>query len=193
VIRRHYSVPWRVTREFARVRVGFAAYFTKFDPDFNCSHVVAEMWDSSAKRWRLVDPELDNLSIRENNIQFDVHDTPRDQFLVGGKAWQMCRAGQADPSKFGVSGFGDMKGLPFVRGNLIQDLAALNKMELLKLRPNPLATRGSLLMLAPAADAGTRRCRMPLPARPVPGALARRCTRPRRRPPAPGPRSSRQP
>jgi Transglutaminase-like superfamily len=121
---RHQGIP-------TRTRVGFASYFTKFDPDFNCSHVVAEMWESSANRWRLVDPELDDLSIRENNIQFDVHDVPRDQFLVGGKAWQMCRAGEADPNKFGVSGFGDMKGLPFVRGNLIQDLAALNKMELL--------------------------------------------------------------
>ena len=114
-----------------RTRVGFAAYFTKLDPDFNCSHVVAEFWDSGEKRWRLVDAELDVLTIQENSILFDVVDVPRDQFLVGGKAWQMCRAGESDPNRFGVSGFGEMKGLPFVRGNLIQDLAALNKMELL--------------------------------------------------------------
>jgi hypothetical protein len=121
---RHQGIP-------TRARVGFAGYFTKLDPDFNCSHVVAEIWDSSARHWRLVDPELDDRAIQENDIRFDVHDVPRDQFLVGGKAWQMCRASEADPNKFGVSGFGDMKGLPFVRGNLIQDLAAQNKMELL--------------------------------------------------------------
>jgi hypothetical protein len=114
-----------------RARYGFAAYFTRLDPDFNCSHVVAEFWDSSEKRWRLVDADLDELAIQENDIPFDVVDVPRDQFLVGGKAWQMCRAGESDPNRFGVSGFGDMKGLPFVRGNLIQDLAAQNKMELL--------------------------------------------------------------
>jgi hypothetical protein len=121
---RHHGIP-------TRTRVGFAAYFTKLDPDFNCSHVVAEFWDSKKRRWRLVDPDLDEQAIQENNIQFDVYDVPRDQFLVGGKAWQMCRAGEADPNRFGVSGYGDMKGLPFIRGNLIQDLAAQNKMELL--------------------------------------------------------------
>jgi hypothetical protein len=121
---RHQGIP-------TRVRVGFAAYFTKLDPDFNCSHVVAEFWDPSERRWRLVDPELDEYTIEENNIQFNVYDVPRSQFLVGGRAWQMCRTGGADPNRFGVSGFGEMKGLPFVRGNLIQDLAALNKMELL--------------------------------------------------------------
>jgi hypothetical protein len=121
---RHQGIP-------TRTRVGFAAYFTKLDPDFNCSHVVAEFWDSRERRWRLVDPELDELAIQENNIQFDVYDVPRDQFLVGGKAWQMCRDGASDPNRFGVSGLGNMKGLPFIRGNLIQDLAAQNKMELL--------------------------------------------------------------
>jgi hypothetical protein len=120
---RHQGIP-------SRARVGFAAYFTRTDPDF-VSHEIAEVWDSRERRWRLVDAELDNLTIEENNIQFDVYDIPRDQFLVGGKAWQMCRAGVADANRFGVSGFGDMKGLPFVRGNLILDLAAQNKMELL--------------------------------------------------------------
>ncbi len=121
---RHQGIP-------SRVRSGFAAYFTKLNPDVNCSHIIAEFWDSRERRWRLVDAELDELAIQENNIQFDVDDIPRDQFLVGGKAWQMCRTGAADPDRFGVAGFTDMKGLPFVRGNLILDLAAQNKMELL--------------------------------------------------------------
>jgi hypothetical protein len=53
---------------------------------------------------------------------------PRDQFIVGGKAWQMCRSGEQDPDKFGIF---DMHGLGFVRGNLVRDVASVNKMELL--------------------------------------------------------------
>jgi hypothetical protein len=120
-IARHQGIP-------TRTRVGFAAYFTEVGPDFNVSHEIVELWDPSERRWRLVDPELDDRTIQENNIQFDVHDIPRDQFLVAGKAWQMCRAGEADPNRFG---FEDMRGLRFIRGNLILDLAAQNKMELL--------------------------------------------------------------
>jgi hypothetical protein len=61
-------------------------------------------------------------------IAFDPLDVPRDQFIVGGKAWQMCRSGEQDPEKFGIF---DMHGLGFVRGNLVRDIASLNKMELL--------------------------------------------------------------
>jgi len=121
---RHQGIP-------ARARVGFATYFAESGPGFNDSHELAELWDSNEKRWRLVDPGLDELTIQGNNIQFDVCDVPRDQFLVAGKAWQLCRADIADPNRFGFSGFADMKGLWFIRANLISDLAAQNKMELL--------------------------------------------------------------
>ena len=62
------------------------------------------------------------------SIPFDPLDVPRDQFLTGGRAWQLCRAGQADPDTFGIF---DMKGLWFVRGDFIRDVASLNKVELL--------------------------------------------------------------
>ncbi|MBC7316388.1 MAG: transglutaminase domain-containing protein, partial [Chloroflexi bacterium] len=45
-----------------------------------------------------------------------------------GRAWQMCRMGQADPEAFGIM---DMHGLWFVRGNVVRDVASLNKMEML--------------------------------------------------------------
>ena len=118
---RHQGMP-------SRARVGFAAYFTKANPDFNVSHEIAEVWDSNEKRWRLVDAELDDIALQKNDIGFDTHDVPRDQFLVAGQVWQTCRAGRADPNRFGV---GNIKGLGIIRGNLIQDLAAQNKMELL--------------------------------------------------------------
>ena len=115
---RHQGTP-------TRTRVGFATYFRESIP-VNVSHLVAELWDSSERRWRLVDPELDDRTIQKNNIHFNAHDVPRDQFLVGGQAWQMCRAGGSDPNKFGI---GDIKGLDIIRGNLIQDLATQNKVE----------------------------------------------------------------
>jgi hypothetical protein len=40
----------------------------------------------------------------------------------------MCRTGQADPETFGIF---NMRGLGFIRGNLVRDLAALNKTEML--------------------------------------------------------------
>jgi hypothetical protein len=53
---------------------------------------------------------------------------PRDQFLVAGDAWQQCRAGRADPQRFGIL---DMFGLWFIRGNVVRDVAARAKRELL--------------------------------------------------------------
>ena len=53
-----------------------------------------------------------------------------DRFLVAGKAWQMCRAGEADPEAFGLT-FLNEHGLWWVRDNLVRDVAALNKVELL--------------------------------------------------------------
>jgi hypothetical protein len=91
-------------------------------------HWVAEYWNENQSRWILVDAQLDKLQRDALKINFDVLDVPRDQFIVGGKVWQMCRAGAADPNQFGIF---DMKGLGFVRGNLIRDVASLNKMELL--------------------------------------------------------------
>src|SRR5699024_9579360 len=45
---RHHGIP-------ARMRVGFASYFTK---DWWIDHVVAEVWDADEQRWKLVDAEL---------------------------------------------------------------------------------------------------------------------------------------
>jgi hypothetical protein len=63
-----------------------------------------------------------------HRITFDPLDVPRTQFLVGGDAWQRCRRGGADPERFGIL---DMHGLWFVLQNLVRDLAARAKRELL--------------------------------------------------------------
>ena len=115
---RHRGVP-------ARARCGFGRYFM---PDKYVDHWVCEYWNAEGKHWILVDAQLDELQKDKLGIQFNTLDVPRDQFIVGGKAWKLCRSGQADPDKFGIF---DMHGLWFVRGDLVRDVASLNKMELL--------------------------------------------------------------
>jgi hypothetical protein len=61
-------------------------------------------------------------------LGFDPYDLPAGQFLTGGEAWRWCRAGRADPTCFGISAWW---GAWFVRNNVVRDLAALNKVEML--------------------------------------------------------------
>jgi len=109
----------------ARARCGFGTYFL---PDHYEDHWVCEYWHADEKRWVLVDAQLDDFQQKELNIQFDPLDVPRDQFIVGGQAWQMCRTGGADPEKFGIF---EWHGIWFVRGNLIRDFLSFNKVEIL--------------------------------------------------------------
>ncbi len=119
---RHRGIP-------ARARVGFARYFV---PGFHIDHEIVEWWDADQRRWRLVDPELSERHVAHYRIGFDPLDVPLDQFIVGGRAWQLCRGGEADPESFGLSpDLPEPRGIRFVRGHVIQDLAALNKLELL--------------------------------------------------------------
>jgi hypothetical protein len=119
---RHVGIP-------VRARVGFARYFS---PGFHVDHEIVEWWDAAERRWRLVDPELGERQRAHFRIDFDPFDVPRDQFLVGGRAWQLCRTGEADPQTFGLApDLPQPRGLTFVRGHVVQDLAALNKVETL--------------------------------------------------------------
>ena len=109
----------------ARARCGFGAYFEKGK---FIDHWVTEYWNESAQRWVLVDAQLDQRQRELFGISFDPLDVPRDQFLVAGDAWQLCRGGKADPGAFGIL---DMHGLWFIAGNVIRDVAALNDHEML--------------------------------------------------------------
>ena len=53
---------------------------------------------------------------------------PEGLFLPAGQGWQMCRTGKADPETFG---YGRRHGMWFIRRNLVHDLFALNKTEML--------------------------------------------------------------
>jgi Transglutaminase-like superfamily len=109
----------------ARCRVGFGAYF---NPGTFEDHWVVEYWDDAQDRWLLVDSQIDALQAGVLKPDFDVLDVPRDRFIIAGDAWRRCRSGAADPAAFGIF---DMRGLWFVAGNVLRDVASLNNMEML--------------------------------------------------------------
>lgn len=116
----------------ARSRVGFATYFV---PGYSVDHVVAEVWDTAGQRWRLVDAELGDDHVGpDESARIDPLDVDRDKFLVAGAAWRLCRARKADAESFLVDPHLDivqMRSWPYLRHNLVHDLAALNKVEML--------------------------------------------------------------
>ena len=122
-ILRHHGIP-------ARARRGFARYFhgPTARSDFCVDHWLCEYWNVDEQRWVLFDAEVGNYEREYCKVSIDTYDVPQDQFLVAGKAWQLCRAGEADPNNFG---FDDEHGEWFIQDSLVQDLAALNKIEVL--------------------------------------------------------------
>jgi hypothetical protein len=122
---RHAGIP-------ARSRVGFAGYFA---PGWFVDHVVAEVWDEANGRWRLIDPQVADVRTDPNDgFPIDTLDIPRDRFLVGGMAWQACRRGELSPERFVVDPDLDIpvtRGWLQLRHNLVQDLVALTKREMI--------------------------------------------------------------
>ena len=112
---RHRSVP-------ARVRCGFATYFV---PGKGLDHWVVEHWQADQQRWVRLDPE-----VLGGTVLQDPQDLREGQFLTGGEAWTAWRRGELDAATFGVPGTANW-GEGEIRGNLVKDLAALNKVEVL--------------------------------------------------------------
>lgn len=111
----------------ARARCGFGSYFNP--PQFE-DHWVCESWNATTARWALVDVQFDDIWRTKLKIDHDILDVPRDRFLVAGDAWAQCRGGQADPAKFGIE-FVNLRGLWYIAGNVVREVAALNKVEML--------------------------------------------------------------
>jgi len=116
----------------SRARIGFARYFVA---NLGLDHEVAEVWDRAQGRWRLVDAELSDEHVDPSDrTVIDPLDVPRDRFLVAGEAWRLCRTGAADPQAFMVDPGLDLdmtRGWPYLQHNLVHDLAALTKTEML--------------------------------------------------------------
>ncbi|MEY9995191.1 hypothetical protein ABIE67_007223 [Streptomyces sp. V4I8] len=115
----------RATGTPARVRGGFGTYFVD---GFHEDHWITEyrLPDGS---WRLMDPQV--LHPSYDHLDFDPLDVPRDRFLVAGEAWRACRAGEADPRAFGFWSDEALRGMWFVRGSLVLDLACRGGVETL--------------------------------------------------------------
>jgi hypothetical protein len=112
----------------ARPRCGFGAYFNKGKFE---DHWVCEYWNAGQARWILVDAQLDALQLKAFNPDFNPLDVPRDRFIIAGDAWEMCRSGRADANNFGLSMIPGLCGFWFIAGNVVRDLASLNRMEML--------------------------------------------------------------
>jgi hypothetical protein len=98
----------RATGTPARIRCGFAAYF---EAQRWIDHWVVEYWDDDD--WRLTDPQIGR------------SDLTSDDFQDGLSAWAQCRSG-ASPALYGN---GELWGWDELRGSLINDVAALSKVE----------------------------------------------------------------
>lgn len=119
---RHVGIP-------ARLRFGFATYFSKA-PDTYGDHCVCEYWNEAQARWVLVDPNVDPVVKSKVGVTANALDLARDQFVVAADGWRLACDGKVDPDRFGVPSI-KIQGRWFIRGSLMRDLAALNKVEML--------------------------------------------------------------
>lgn len=120
---RHKGIP-------ARARYGFATYF---EEGYYNDHVVAEIWDGT--RWQMVDPELNQKRIEVFEItDLDPLNLSAGAFLNGAEAWHLAKHSDIDTSRFCVASTIDnpaIRGTHFIVDHLVQDIAALNKVEAL--------------------------------------------------------------
>lgn len=104
----------------SRVRCGFATYF---QPERAVDHWIVEHHDR--QRWVRIDPEILGGTVIDR-----AHDLAAPDFLSGAEAWAAHRTGAVAAETFGVYGTENW-GVGEIRGNLVRDLAALNKIEVL--------------------------------------------------------------
>ncbi|MBB5874490.1 hypothetical protein F4553_007924 [Allocatelliglobosispora scoriae] len=116
----------------ARVRTGFATYLIG---GWKMDHVIAEAWDAREQRWRRVDAQLeDGFADPTDGEVIDPLDVATDRFISSSQAWLAARAGEIHPNLFIVAPDVDTPGTSgrqFLVHNLLTELAALNKREML--------------------------------------------------------------
>ncbi|MEM7422153.1 MAG: transglutaminase domain-containing protein [Pseudomonadota bacterium] len=103
----------RATGQTARVRCGFARYFS---PEKWEDHWVCEVADEGT--WRRADAQLDAQHRNELGITFDPDRLPNNQFVTAPEAWTLVRSDCADASDFG---HGEARGAWFMHVNLMRD------------------------------------------------------------------------
>jgi hypothetical protein len=106
----------------ARARYGTATYF---EDGYYIDHVVVEYWNG--ERWVMADMQLRT----EHDWGFDTLDIPPGKFFTGGQGWQMARSGTVPANKFGLGSIMKVEPWGFLMAELLLDLAALNRIEML--------------------------------------------------------------
>lgn len=132
----------------ARARCGFALYLAPVG--FYEDHWVCEYWNG--KNWVSIDPQIDPF---QQSVFQDYANTEKDidpaykqmlltldplnvsskHFINAGSAWKMYRANTVAATQFGIGadakeyGLDTLYGAWFMRGQLLRDFAALNKVE----------------------------------------------------------------
>ncbi len=99
----------------ARVRCGFASYFT---PGQMEDHWVCECWVEEERRWARIDAQLDGAHCSHLSIGFDTTDLPADCFVSGVDAWRRVRSDE----DCAVWGKGEIRELWFIEVNLVRDV-----------------------------------------------------------------------
>lgn len=117
---------FRHKRLAARVRAGFAGYF---EAGTWADHWIVEYWHPSERRWIRVDPQWGDRWAATRHPGATSQSLAESMYWSGGEAWQRCRRGELDPNRFNMGGTN--WGIGEVRGAVLYDLAALNKVEVL--------------------------------------------------------------
>jgi len=107
----------------SRARCSFANYF---EQGKWVDHWVVQFWGNG--RWVMLDAQMDQLQRSAVRLEFEPADLPVGYFLNAGEAWIQCQSSAVDGDRFGIL---DMWGKWFIKGNVVRDLAALNKVEML--------------------------------------------------------------
>jgi hypothetical protein len=115
---RHAGIP-------TRVRAGFGGYF---QPNTWMDHWIIEYWREAESRWVRVDPQIDDEWLAKRTPGATSESLAATLYLSGSEAWQRCRRGELDSSRFEMGGHW---GIGEIRGSILYDLAALNKDEML--------------------------------------------------------------
>lgn len=125
----------------ARCRCGFPLYIN-IDDGYLADHWTIEYWDGT--KWVRVDPQIDamQLSANQRKEMIDVgifdgaerqysfsnpHNLTDQDFIIAGSAWLYVRRGAIPAERFRYI---HSNGLTYIRGELLRDFNALNKVEI---------------------------------------------------------------
>jgi len=125
---RDFSCCWYPScgiRACPRVPVAGLAYISSRDITKTTGGRVL---DAEQQRWILVDAQLDSLQCEAMKIPFNRWMCRVTSLSWAAKPGSCAAVARLNPDDFGIF---DIKGLGFVRGDFIRDVASLNKVELL--------------------------------------------------------------